>query len=232
MDISQIIRTVVKSYPKILPHLKGKARWIANSAQPAPYKTWDFMLHAIERLVINTYNGLIAGDFIDVMANLISGQLTDAYERAWVDDGNDLPMPYYLQQAAENDILIQYDFVDQFYRDIVDARVDKTPLEPLLQRAKLWANRYNESYNNGVHLIELQMGGKEVWRLGRTEKHCPDCEKLNGIVAYASEWEASGYEPQNAPNSKLKCGGWNCDCSKDPTTERVTRNRRAKLGIR
>lgn len=232
--IDQIVRAVVKSHPEIVPFLKGKARWIGCATQQAEYKTYDFFLHAFERLVINTYNGLIAGDFIDVVANLISGQLYDAYERAWMDDGNDLPLPYFLQQAADNDILIQYDFVDQFYRDIVDARIDKTPIAPLLQRVQLWANRYNESYNNGVHLIELQMGGKEVWRLGRTEKHCPECEKLNGVVAYAVEWEQSGYEPQNAPNLKLTCGGWKCDCSKEPTTERLTRKsqRYAKLGIR
>lgn len=227
--IEDIITAVVKSRPEIKPYLSNKARWYTSLSSPEPFKTWDFMLHAIERLVINTYNGLIAGDFIDVMANLISGQIYDAYESAWRDDGNDPPLPWYLSQAADNDILKQYDYVDQYYRDIIDARVDKTPLQPLLSRAQLWANRYNESYNNAVHIIQLQEGGKEMWVIGATEKHCETCTKLDGVVAYAKEWEASRYKPQG---SNLSCGGWRCDCSLTPTENRLTRNRKSKLEIR
>jgi len=135
--ITEIIRHVAKHYPEIRQYLTGKARYLA--AQPFSYKTYEYFLTALERLVSALYNGYIGGEFIDTIANLISGQINDAYIRAWIDEENNLPIPAYLQQAADNDILAQYDYVDQFYKDIVDARVDKTPLAPLLSAAAAYS---------------------------------------------------------------------------------------------
>jgi hypothetical protein len=117
-------------------------------------------------------------------------------------------------------ILNQFDFVDGFYRDIVDARVDGTPVAPLLARASLWAQRWTEAYNEAVRLITLNLGGNLEWKLGATEEHCPECAAFDGIVARASEWETLGIRPQNAPNNKLTCGGWKCDCSLTPTDKK------------
>ena len=58
-----------------------------------------------------------------------------------------------------------------------------------------------------------------VWRLGRTEQHCSTCFALNGTVASATDWVISGIRPQAAPNARLECGGWRCDCSLDVTDE-------------
>jgi hypothetical protein len=116
----------------------------------------------------------------------------------------------------------QWTHIDDFYRAIIDARVDQTGVDALLSRVQLWANRYNEAYNEGVRLIALETGGKLIWRLGKTEEHCDTCSRLNGIVAYASEWETAGVKPQAAPNGYLTCGGWRCDCSLDPTKKRKT----------
>lgn len=226
--IYEIIPILVEKYPEIVPHLKGRARWVLHSITKAEYKSYDFFLVAIERMVRNVYNNLLGGDFIDVMANLISGQITDAYERAWLDTGGEYPLPPYLIIAIQKDVLKQYDYVDQYYRDIVDARIDKTPVEPLLSRAALWANKWNKSYNNAMLLIQSQEGGNLVWRLGATEKHCSTCKTLDGVVASAAEWEASPYKPQG---SNLECGGWRCDCSLEDTEQRRSRNRKEKLGI-
>ena len=229
--LHSIIYAVIKSHPEIIPHLTGRARWVASAQKSEAYKSQDFFLTAIERMVRNVYYGFMGGDFIDVMANLISGQIMDAYQQAWLDDGGSLPIPEYLTSAAEADILRQYDFVDQYYRDIVDARVDKTAVEPLIARAQLWANQWNNSYNNASLLIQKEEGGNLIWKLGATEKHCDTCSSLNGIVASAKEWEESGYKPQNPPNSYLTCGGWRCDCSLEPTEQRRSRNVRARLGL-
>lgn len=225
--ITKIIQYVAKSHPDIIPHLTGKARWIASAAIPQTYKSYDFFLNAIERMVKNVYNGLIAGDFIDIMANLISGQLTDAYQQAWLDNSGQLPMPQYLYQAAENDILKQYDYVDAFYRAIIDARIDGTSLEPLLYRARLWANQWDASYNNGVLIIRAETGGNLIWQVGETE-HCDTCLKLNGTVASAKDWTLSGWQPQSRD---LDCHGYNCQCTLTPTTQRRSPNFRSKLGI-
>lgn len=222
-DTSHIIRLVVKAVPGVLPLLSPRAVCYVWGIDPA-CKTQGYFQATIEHMVQKVYDGNMGGEFIDIMANLIQGQLTDAYNQAWEEDGNVLPLPDYLEQSVQSAILQQYDYVDQYYRDIVDARVDGTPLDPLLARASLWANRWTEAYNEAMRLIAVEMGGKLMWQMGATEKHCESCSQLDGIVAYASEWEEAAVKPQSAPNSSLVCGGWNCDCSLQPTDQRRSPN--------
>lgn len=184
------------------------------------YKTAEYYQQQLERLIRSVYEGNLGGAFVDTMANLISGQLNQAFEQAWADEGTEEELPAYLTSAAEELILGQYEHVDQLYRDIVDARVDETGADALLARAPLWANRYSEAYNRAVGLILAETGGRLKWVLGETEEHCASCAALNGIVALASEWEVLGVRPQGAPNGKLECGGWQCDCSLESTDQR------------
>ena len=65
------------------------------------YKTYDYFYAQITGLVRGVYNGYIAGEFIDVMANLISGQFLDAYQKAWFESGYEGDMPDYLQQSYQ-----------------------------------------------------------------------------------------------------------------------------------
>ena len=184
------------------------------------YKTYDYFRAQIRGLVKGVYSAFISGEFIDTMANLISGQLTQAYQQAFEDEGyTDFFLPDYLQLSLTEAIANQYTFVDQYYRDIIDARIDGTSIEPLLVRADMWANRYNESYNEAVRLITAENGGKLMWQYGEAE-HCDTCRSLNGIVASAKEWETAGVKPQNAPNPLIDCGGWNCKCSLTATDKR------------
>jgi hypothetical protein len=111
-------------------------------------------------------------------------------------------------------------YVEQLSRDIIDAKIDEKPLDGLLSRVQLWANRWNDVYNAAQVTITAEFGGKLQWHLGKTEQHCPSCAALDGIVAFATEWEASGVHPQGAPNDALECGGWRCDCSLVQTDRR------------
>lgn len=235
---TQSIKSTIKAFPAVIPHLKGRARWIAYSTNQQPvyidyglhgsfytgYKTIPFFEDTLTRLVVSVYNGHLRGEFIDIFANLISGQINQAYRQAWQDEGNETDPPAYLTDAAEELILNQYDYVDQYYRDIIDAALDNTPIDPLLARVALWAARWNEAYNSALLLIRAEEGGNLVWKLGATEEHCPECSALNGIVARASEWQELGVHPQGAPNDALTCGGWRCDCSLEPTDQRRSPN--------
>lgn len=219
MKLLPHIRQVVATFPEVRTYLSGRSRW--SLYKPAEYKTVDYMENAIEGLVNGVYNGNIGGQFIDTMANIISGQLTQAYRQAWEDEGmTDYFAPDYLSESLEAMILNQYDYVDQFYRDIVDARVDGTSVSPLLARAKLWANQWNAAYNEAVRLITLQGGGNLVWEYGDAE-HCNTCLSLNGIVARADEWDTLGVKPQG---DMLECGGWNCKCALVSTDKRRSPN--------
>lgn len=211
------IREVVKAVPDVKPYLSGKARFALYV--PEHFKTLEFMLGQIRRLVTSLYNNQIGGDFIDIMANIISGQLRDAYIQAWNEYGETGELPDYLQSAYEADVLAQYDHVDGFFRDIIDARIDGKPIDPLIARVDLWANRWTESYNNAIRLIQVENGGNLEWVYGDTD-HCETCMNLNGIVMSAREWDTLGVKPQSAPNNKLECGGWKCQCRLEPTGKR------------
>jgi len=216
MDKTLVVRAIMLAPSFIIPKLKAGF-----------YKTYDYMLGVIVHAVQSVYNGWMGGEFVDIMQSLIIGQMTQAYQQAWEDDGNtDYFLPSYLQASLDANIArnTNFDFIYQYYTDIVDARVDGTPLAPLLSRASLWANRYTEAYNEAVAAISANRGGKLIWVLGATERHCDTCARLNGIVAYADEWELAGCYPQNAPNGAIECGGWRCDCNLEQTTARRTRN--------
>jgi hypothetical protein len=212
--------------PVLFATVKNAVLWVWQRSHAT--KTYDYFLSTLENLVQSVYDGNLGGEFKDILRNLILGQISQAYETAWTDDGNELPPPEYIRDASQAAVLAQYEFVDQFYRDIVDARVDGTPIAPLLSRAPLWVNRYTEAYNDAVNLIAAETGGKQIWRLGLTEKHCPFCKAFNGLVAYASEWRELGIQPQNAPNPILTgerdgekgCEGWHCDCKLENTDRR------------
>lgn len=222
---SVTLSAIAEAY-KRLPELDGllSARAIWALSQLDELKTYDYFLRHVNGLVRGVYSGNIGGEMVDIMANLVQGQLTDAYNRAWKDDGNKLPLPDYLSESLTEAIAKQFSYVDQFFRDIVDARLDKASIEPLMVRASLWANRYNEATSEAVRLMALENGDKLIWRLGETEKHCGTCSALNGKIAYAREWESAGLKPQNAPNKLLECGGWQCDCSLEPTDKRRSNN--------
>lgn len=249
----RILRAAIKAFPAVVPHLKGRARWVlfaTSLAAPRPIcidikgnvrtwgelkdiKSYDYFLQQLERLIRSVYEGNLGGEFMDIMANLISGQLTDAYQTA-IDEAGLSPdeVTDEMKQQLDDFIVSEYDHVDGLYQDIVDARVDETPLEPLLERAQLWAGRWTDVYNAAKLEISAELGEKMMWNLGATEHHCPKCIRLNGIVLFASEWQELDVRPQNPPNPALTgevdgekcCEGWRCDCSLDATEQRRSPN--------
>ena len=214
-----------------LASVPGSGAWME-------FKTLAYFAKTLKHLVKTLYDGWIGGEFVQVMSDLIRGQIIDAYVKAWYEqtDGESDPPPY-LQLRAQTMIDTQISMIQPYYIAILDARVDDTPVEPLLARADLWAGRYQDAYNDATIYITEQTGGRMVWRLGATEQHCPLCSAYDGIVAFASEWSAAGIQPQNAPNAALTgqyngdrgCEGWRCDCEIKPTTDKRTRRAYDKL---
>ena len=214
------IKSIVKAYPGVKSMLDNRGRFIA--ATPAEYKTEDAYLWSIRNLVKDLYAGRIGNDFIDSMAELIQGQFTRAFNQAWRDEGEQLPLPDYLQEGLETEILDQFDYVDQYYADIVDAKENEQPIEPLLGRADLWAGQWTTTYEEAVRLIANENGENMVWRLGDTEKHCTSCASLDGIIAPASLWEELDVHPKDGDNPKLECRGFRCDCTLEVTGQKKT----------
>lgn len=219
-----LIKSTVAKYPEVKAGLNRKGRFIV--AQPAEYKTEDAYLRSIRNLVKDLYAGSIGEDFIDSMAELIQGQFTKAFNQAWRDEGEELPLPEYLQAGLEKEILDQFPYVDSYYADIVEARDNAQPIGPLLSRADLWAGQWTTTYEEAVRLIAVENGENMVWRLGDTEKHCPTCAALDGVVAPASVWEELDVHPKDGDNPKLECRGFRCDCTLEITGQKKTPNAR------
>jgi hypothetical protein len=94
-----------------------------------------------------------------------------------------------------------------------------TTLRAASSRIPMWVNRYTEVVNTAKTMAGADR--KLKWVLGPTE-HCSSCLKLAGKVKRGSFWQASGIQPQS---SSLACGGFNCKCSLQPTTDRASAGR-------
>jgi hypothetical protein len=221
MDTRALTGAIYQAY-KRMPELDGylSARTIHLLASVDEFKSFDYFQRHINGLVRGVYSGNIGGEFIDVFANLISGQITDAYNRAWIGDGNKLPLPAYLDGALQEFVANQYAYVDDFFRAIVDARINKSGVDGVLVRGQLWANRFKEAENDAMRLIAEENGGKLIWIEGDTVEKCSTCTRLDGLVAYAKEWATAGFHPQGGPNPALECNGWRCQCRLEQTEKR------------
>lgn len=98
-----------------------------------------------------------------------------------------------------------------------NSRANGGQLQPLLQRGEMWINRYNEAKERGQGMACADE--KAIWILGATEQHCKSCGGFAGRVYRFSVWDTNGAIPQT---SRLCCGGFRCDCRREPTDQRVT----------
>jgi len=170
--------------------------------------------------------------FIDDFTSAIENQLTRAWnEGARSVDFDPLEMTERDHQYLQEIIDSEEDHVLDLAQAIEDAVTAGMSLQDFRaqfrSRIDLWVNRYSDTVNRAA----IYFGGKKklMWVLGKTEEHCSTCLALNGIVAYAEEWEQSGIKPGEAGSEILECGGWHCDCSLVPTDKRRTANALGRL---
>lgn len=197
-------------------------------------KTVAFYQRSIEGLIRDLYRGDIGqADFENGLVDLIDQQL----DRAWREGmrKNELDpekdMTPEMEQELERIKLAELDHVTGFAEAITEAaekdaenEKPKESLPGLYVRGGAWSNRYNDVVTQAVQFT-AEPDNKLAWRLGATEEHCETCAALDGLVATAEEWAESGFKPQAPPNGMLDCGGWRCDCSLEPTGDKISKNR-------
>jgi len=83
-----------------------------------------------------------------------------------------------------------------------------------------WINRWRDAKNRALEAANSDP--KLKWNLGIAE-HCRSCVKLSGKVKRASFWKREGVHPQDPPNEKLECGGWECKCFFTVTQDALSR---------
>lgn len=222
--LMRAVKEVAPRHPEIVPFLEGRARWWAHMAtyvMSAEAKTYDGYFRQLWNRTRELYGGEITRDeFIDTLAELVQEQLTRAWRAALRDNDLDpeLVNSTYAGQLEEM-ILSEYDHVDQFAADVVEAAAAGQDVGQFKPRCELWANRYNDAYNQAVAAIAEENGERLMWVYGDTE-HCETCLQLNGIVAWATEWASLNLHPQDPPNPQLECGGWRCQCRLEITDQR------------
>lgn len=100
------------------------------------------------------------------------------------------------------------------------SRANQGKLTPLLFRAEMWVNRYEEIRSLARSYTCADQ--KLRWEWNPIKEHCPHCERLNGRVYRASTWKRYNIYPRMP---RLKCGGFRCGCMFIPTDDPVTPGR-------
>jgi hypothetical protein len=193
-------------------------------------KTAEYYEAQLTRLVKSLYKGNMDElEFVQVFGDLIDGQLTKAWYEGLAENGltkDDMTEEW--QAILDGVLASEHDSILGFADEIAAAsELTGEPIDPYLARVQLWANRYEDVKNQAI-MASAEEKTKLEWIYGDTE-HCGTCAQLNGVVAYASEWDRAGLHPQQPPNGMLECGGWRCQCQLAPTDKRHTRNVMDKL---
>jgi len=173
------------------------------------------------------------GEFEQSFIAAIENQLT----RAWNEGADEVGVS--IEDMTEEDLGIlqglitdEIGYLTGLGVDIIDAKDatagmdDKEALDAFRtsfrSRIDIWASKYDEMVNRG----KIHFGGKArlKWTTGPTEKSCKSCSYLDGLVAFAYEWEQAGVYPGASGSEVLECGGFRCLCKCEPTTERRSPN--------
>ena len=158
----------------------------------------------------------------------VGDDIERAYPRAWLEGAKDCgivsldELTLLERNALRQATYDAFPFIPPFADAIVaGSKANGGKLTPLLKRTDLWVNQYNGIV---VQAKTMSCGDlKGVWTLGPAE-HCSTCAALAGKVKRMSYW-AAHVLPQNAPNPKIECGGWNCACTIEPTDAPMSRGK-------
>ena len=201
-------------------HLRRTLRLVVDSLtehyQLDAEKTEGYYRRVLRRAMRDFYSRQIdAGEFIDKMIYYVDEQ----FRRAWNEGGRDMGVqPEQMNDEARLQYMFRADaekeHILKLAEDVQRAAENGDPLDPLMNRAEMWKNRYAEVRDQARSYF-----GKEkllTWVLGPTE-HCSTCAGLEGVTATAQAWQvarASGIYPKS-PN--LECHGYNCQCELVPS---------------
>lgn len=218
------------------PQADGASDTTPDGQQPADANNQDGQKPTTTPKVLKTYSGyrreirqLTRGlwtgdfstfDFVDGMVSAINRQ----FDLAWTEgarsqgvepDERTQEETDKLNEAINTEISYLTNFADAIN---ANSRANGGALQPLLDRADLWAAAYDR-----IVLLAQSIAGADVkmkWKRDQSKVGCVDCIQYDGKIYRKSEWASVGVYPR-CP--QLACTGINCGCDWEPTTERKTR---------
>jgi hypothetical protein len=126
------------------------------------------------------------------------------------------------QRALRARIARETSYIDGFIDAIMaGSKENGGALAPLLQRAAMWAERWEEV--KAEALMMVQQDPPLEWHLNPLKENCSSCAKLNGKVKRASYWNQSGVLPGVAGAGYLECQGYRCGCELLPTDKPLSK---------
>jgi len=184
----------------------------------------SFYRMSIRNAIRGLWTGAIdRNQFFDIMGRTIEQGL----KAAWAEGAKECGIKPGDYSDAEMQALRDAQATEEMHilqlSDAVEAgsKANKGKLTPLFQRSESWILRYQDVVNRAKTMACSDK--KFKWELGPTE-HCDTCARLAGQVRRGSFWR-DHVLPQNPPNPKLECGGWNCKCVLSLTDEPSSRGR-------
>lgn len=168
-------------------------------------------------------------DYEQFFANMM-GAIRRGFTQAWYEGAKECGIaPNELKPeerlALEAAINSEMQYIDGLGAYVVaNSKANKGKLGRCFTRTKAWINRYNSLKNQaklsacGDRKLKWVLHGAHF-----TEDPCRSCRVLDGKVKRASYWQAQGVQPQNAPNDKLICQGFQCGCAFFVTDEPLSR---------
>jgi hypothetical protein len=177
--------------------------------------------------VLRVHPGLAGGEFGVNFAGVIERGLNEAW-RLGMRENNATEMLEEWQAIVDEAIASERTHISDFAAYLVQVVGNTADTGAAIAQARsrleMWINRYEDLRHQAI-IASADEKTKLIWQVGPTE-HCQDCAQLDGMVAFAREWEQAQIRPQD---KMLACHGFKCQCSLTPTNERHTRGALEKL---
>lgn len=183
-------------------------------------KEWDGTRSTFVNLVIDAISAATGGGmnkrrFSTVMRAHLRRLGTEAFKDGLEDGGVSRDDMDDRDRAAVQEWLrIQSPYVTNFAKRVFDDGLSEAQVAA---HAEMWGNK---SLRDAFQLGQASAGwnGMYIWRLGKTEEHCTDCQRLNGQIHRMRDWKKKGWLPGA---EQLECHGYNCDCRLEVTGKRA-----------
>lgn len=142
-----------------------------------------------------------------------SDAFNDAFDLGWVDGGQDMPVDDDANGWIGARMTEEFGHIDMLFQAAKELKKDEDfePFAWASQRADGYAATLASIYNAGR--MWAQKNKMLKWHLGKTEKHCDTCAKLDRDKPHRASWYiARDYIPRK-PGAAMDCHGYHCDCS-------------------
>lgn len=180
-------------------------------------------LSQLRSAVRGLWSGVLSrADFIDAMEATVRRGLSRAFEEG-AETWGIKPDEFDDTELGVRDQIIDAEggYVRPFADDILEkSKAEGGKLDPLLYRCTLWAAKYDQVVQRAKALTGENQ--KLEWVYDPKKEHCPDCQKLNGKVKRAKDWDAAGLFPKSR---RLKCRGYHCGCDLVPTKKPISKGK-------